>query len=63
MIAPVRITTDPQYYEDNVESVELWSPGNPLFPAPDVIAERGELVEDCSIGDLLDGVLTKKANA
>jgi hypothetical protein len=43
--------------------VELWSPGNPLFPAPDVIAERGELVEDCSIGDLLDGVLTKKANA
>ena len=57
MSAPVRITTDPEYYEDNVESVELWSPGNPVFPTPDVIAERSKLNEGGSIGDLLDGVL------
>jgi SNF2 family DNA or RNA helicase len=30
----VRVTTDAIYYEQHSESVELWSPGNPLFPAP-----------------------------
>ena len=63
MRAPIRITTDPEYYEDNVESVELWSPGNPVFPTPDVIAERSELVEGSSIDNLLDGVLTKRTHA
>jgi hypothetical protein len=27
-----RITCDPQYYEDNSDSCELWVPGSPLFP-------------------------------
>ena len=27
----LRLTTDPSYYEDHAESVELWSPGNLLF--------------------------------
>ena len=27
----LRVTTDPAYYEEHAESVELWSPGNPLF--------------------------------
>jgi hypothetical protein len=31
MSKPVRVTTDAAYYDENPESVELWSPGNPLF--------------------------------
>ncbi len=32
MHAPVRVTTDPGYFEEHAESVELWSPGAPIFP-------------------------------
>lgn len=32
----VRITTDS--YQEHTESVELWSPGSPVFPVPDVVA-------------------------
>ena len=28
----VRVTTDPEFYDQNSDSVELWSPGSPLFP-------------------------------
>lgn len=35
MAHPVRVTTDPDYYDQHCDSVELWSPGSPLFPAPD----------------------------
>lgn len=28
----LRITCDPQYFEDNSDSCELWVPGSPLFP-------------------------------
>jgi superfamily II DNA or RNA helicase len=28
----VRISTNPAYYEQNADNVELWSPGNPTFP-------------------------------
>ena len=31
----LRVTTDPAWYEEHAESVELWSPGNPLFTAPE----------------------------
>ena len=31
----LRVTTDPAYYEEHAESVELWSPGSPLFPKAD----------------------------
>ncbi len=61
MTQKVRITTDRDYYEEHTESTEFWSPGNPLFPAPDVIADRAELPDNCSINDLLDGRLANKA--
>lgn len=32
MISHQRVTIHPEYYEDHFEDVELWSPGNPLFP-------------------------------
>ena len=35
MSEPVRVTTDPEYFAEHTESVELWSPGNPLFMAPE----------------------------
>jgi len=35
MTEAVRVATDPGYYEENAESVELWSPGNPTFPLRD----------------------------
>ena len=42
MAEPVRVTTDPAYYEQHSESVELWSPGNPLFKAPEFVAPARE---------------------
>lgn len=32
MAEKLRVTTDPSFYEEHSESVELWSPGSPLFP-------------------------------
>ncbi|CAN5334613.1 hypothetical protein BH09GEM1_BH09GEM1_27010 [soil metagenome] len=32
MAAEVRVTTDARYFEEHAETVELWSPGSPLFP-------------------------------
>lgn len=28
----IRVSTDPAYYEQNADTIELWSPGNPTFP-------------------------------
>ena len=39
MQEPIRVTTDPEYYEENSESVELWSPGNPFFKVPEPIQD------------------------
>jgi hypothetical protein len=54
MSQPVRITTDPEFYQEHTESVELWSPGNPIFPMPEVLAGVGDLPPHCSVGKLLD---------
>lgn len=53
MARPIRVTTDPDYYEEHAESVELWSPGSPLFPAPDVVASADELPQGKRLPDLL----------
>ena len=31
MTERLRVTTDPEYFEEHAESLELWSPGNPLL--------------------------------
>ena len=49
----LRVTTDPAYYEEHAESVELWSPGNPLFNAPEFVAAREALPEKETLADLL----------
>ena len=51
----VRVTTDPAYFEENAESLELWSPGSPLFKAPDLLAEADEQTAGTTLRDLLDG--------
>jgi hypothetical protein len=43
MPAPVRVTTDPDYYEQHPDSTELWSPGSPVFPLPEAVADSGEI--------------------
>jgi len=51
---PLRVTTDPDYFEEHTESVELWSPGNPLFVAPE-ISENTELDSlQKTLKDILD---------
>lgn len=32
MDTAIRVTTDPGFYEEHADSVELWSPGSPMFP-------------------------------
>jgi len=49
----LRITTDSAYYEQHSDSVELWSPGNPLFLAPELPAEPSSSPSDASIRELL----------
>ena len=49
----LRVTTDPMYYEEHAESVELWSPGNPLFNAPEFVAASEALPEKKTLADFL----------
>ena len=52
----LRVTTDPAYYEQNAESVELWSPGNPLFQAPEFLRPADEWPPDKTLGEVLDSL-------
>jgi hypothetical protein len=42
MPAELRVTTDPRFYEEHADSLELWSPGSPLFPDPVELAGPAE---------------------
>ncbi len=52
----LRVTTNPEYYEKHSDSVELWSPGNPLFKRPEFVAEvkEDEFPQGTTLKDLLD---------
>lgn len=55
MKEPLRVTTDPEYFEQNATSVELWSPGSPLFPTPEeIVSVETPGVEMRSLSDLLN---------
>jgi hypothetical protein len=45
----IRISTDPVYYEENADNVELWSPGNPTFPPT-----SGDEMNDVGVSRLSD---------
>jgi hypothetical protein len=53
MIEELRISTDPHYVEEHPDNVELWSPGNPLFQPPDLVAEPKDLPSGNPIRTLL----------
>ena len=39
MTQSVRVTTDAEFFDQNSDCTELWSPGNPLFPEPEAADE------------------------
>ncbi len=43
MKSPVRVTTDPDYFDAHPESTELWSPGGVMFPVPETPIKTDEL--------------------
>ena len=55
MAERLRVTTDPQYFEENAESVELWSPGNRLFAPPEFSSEGEPPTPGTTLKDILDG--------
>ena len=55
MSEPLRVTTDPEYFEEHAESVELWSPGSPLFIAPELASDLELDPSHGTLKDILDG--------
>ena len=55
MSKPLRVTTDPEYFEEHTESVELWSPGNPLFVPPESATSVDVIPPETTLKDILDG--------
>jgi hypothetical protein len=50
MAKPVRITTRPGYFDEHSESLELWSPGNMVFPESEGnAAELGPEVQSLTV--------------
>ena len=47
-------TTDPEYFEEHAESMELWSPGNALFNPPAFTSRTDELSAGKTLKDILD---------
>ena len=50
----LRVTTDPEYFEEHAESMELWSPGNPLFTPPEFTTRLDEPSAGKTLKDILD---------
>ena len=50
----LRVTTDPEFIEEHSESLELWSPGNPLFKPPEFLKSDEKPATGESLKDLLD---------
>jgi len=49
----VRVSTDPVYYEQHADNVELWSPGNPTFPPSKADASEAGESDARSLAELL----------
>ena len=50
----LRVTTDPEFFDEHSESLELWSPGNPLFTPPELLTADEEFAPGESLKDLLE---------
>ena len=56
MTPELPVTTDPDYYEEHSESVEFWSPGNPLFNPPESLGSGDETNQEGRLRELLDNI-------
>ena len=54
MTERLRVTTDPEYFEEHAERMELWSPGDALFNPPAFTARTDELSAGKTLKDILD---------
>ena len=54
MTERLRVTTDPEYFEEHAESLELWSPGNPLFTHPEFMTQVDKPRPGKTLKDILD---------
>ena len=61
MTHELRVTTDADYYEEHAESVELWSPGNPLFNAPDGTGSNQQMALEAKLEAILDRATSESA--
>ncbi len=57
--ATVRVTTDPDYYEQHSDSVELWSPGSPAFGARVTESSQTGFENAATLSELLDAYRTE----
>ena len=55
MAERLRVTTDPRYFEEHAESMELWSPGNKLFVPPEFEGCSDEPPGAMTLREILDG--------
>jgi hypothetical protein len=61
MDTEIRVTTDPRLFEEHAHSLELWSPGAPVFPDVGELAGEGEKVDgqvQAAVPDGLPSLLT-----
>lgn len=61
MKEPIRVSTDVNFYQEHSDSVELWSPGNPLFPVPEVDRRDAKPPEELSVSKLLNHLTNRVA--
>ena len=54
MSESLRVTTDPVFFEEHAESMELWSPGNTLFAPPEFTVGTEEPSDGETLKDILD---------
>lgn len=61
---PLRVTTSATFLTEHQDSEELWSPGNPIFPRPEMApgdtSSAVEAVYHRNLGDLLNSIATSQ---
>lgn len=62
MAAELRVTTNPRLYEEHADSLELWSPGSPLFPDATELAGDGDGHPEAGTDSSLDEIIERSDN-
>lgn len=59
----IRVTTDPKYFEEHADSVELWSPGHRFFPTKSTVGRRDfDWPDGTTLKEILDEEPTDQPN-